>query len=54
MQLSWCIYQTRIFREAKNLTSKLLEKKSQHEKKYGLIAEPRDLVKHNDRARTFP
>ena len=26
----------------------------QHEKKYGLIAEPRDLVKNNERARTFP
>ena len=25
----------------------------QHEKKYSLIAEPRDLIKNNDRARTF-
>ena len=54
MQLSWCIYQTRIVREAKNLKSKLLEKRIQHEKKYGLIVEPRDLIKNNDRARTFP
>ena len=26
----------------------------QHKKKYGLIADPRDLIKNNDRARTFP
>ena len=26
----------------------------QHEKKYSLIAEPRGLIKNNDRARTFP
>ena len=25
----------------------------QHEKKYSLIAEPRDVIKNNDRARTF-
>ena len=51
MQLSWFIYQTR---ETKKLTSKLLERKMQHQKKYSLIAEPRDLFKNNDRARTFP
>ena len=54
MQLSWCIYQTRIVREAKNFTLKLLEKKMQDEKKYGLIAEPRGVIKNNGRARTFP
>ena len=26
----------------------------QHEKKNSLIAEPRDVIKNNDRARTFP
>ena len=26
----------------------------QHEEKYNLIVEPRDLFKNNDRARTFP
>ena len=26
----------------------------QHEKKYSFIAEPRDVIKKNDRARTFP
>ena len=26
----------------------------QHEKKSNLIVEPRDLIKNNDRARTFP
>ena len=26
----------------------------QDEKKYGLIADPRGLIKNNDRARTFP
>ena len=51
MQLSWCIYQTR---ETKKLISKLLERKMQHQKKYSLIAEPRELIKNNDRARTFP
>ena len=54
MDLSWCIYQTRIVRETKKLTSKLLERKMQHEKKYSLIADPRDLIKNINRARTFP
>ena len=49
MQLSWCIYQTR---ETKILTSKLLERKMQHQKKFSVIAEPRDLMNNNDRART--
>ena len=40
--------------ETKQLTSKLLKRKMQHKKKYGLIADPRDLIKNNDRARTFP
>ena len=53
MQLSWGIYQTRIVREQKDIW-KLLEKKMQHEKKNSLIAEPRDVIKNNDRARTFP
>ena len=52
--LSRCIYQARIVRVTKKLTSKLLERKMQHEKKYNLIVEPRDLFKNNDRARTFP
>ena len=35
--------------------SKLLERKiKKHEKKYRLIAEPRDLIKNNNRARIFP
>ena len=58
MQLSWCVYQTRIVREIKKkLTSKLFERKMQHEKKYNLIAQPRDLIRNNnnnDRALTFP
>ena len=54
VQFSWCIYQSRIVRETKKLTSKLLKRKMQHKKKYGLIADPRDLIKNNDRARTFP
>ena len=54
MQLSWCTYQTRTVRETKKLTSKLFERKMQLEKKYSLIAEPRDLIENNDRARTFP
>ena len=54
MQFSWCIYQTRIFREAKNFTSKLLGRKRQDQKKYSLIDEHRDLIRNNDRARTFP
>ena len=54
MQLSWGIYQTRIFSETKKLTSKLLERTMQHEKKHSLIAEPRDLFENNDRARIFP
>ena len=45
MHLSLSIYQTRIVRETKKLTSKLLERKMQHEKKYSLIADPRDLFK---------
>ena len=31
-----------------------METKMQRQKKYSLIAEPRDLIKNNDRARTFP
>ena len=31
-----------------------MERKMQRQKKYSLIAEPRDLIKNNDRARTFP
>ena len=54
MQFSWCTYQTRIVRETKKLISKLLERKMQLEKKYSLVAEPRDLIENNDRARTFP
>ena len=54
IQFSWCIYQSRIVRETKKLTSKLLKRKMQHKKKYVLIADPRDLIKNNDRARTFP
>ena len=54
MQLSWCIYQTRIVGEIKILTSRLLERKMQHEKEYNLIAQPRDLIRNNDRALTFP
>ena len=54
MQFSWGIYQTRIFSETKKLTSKLLERRMQHEKKHSLIAEPRDLFENNDRARIFP
>ena len=53
MQLSWCIYQTRIVWEIRKLT-KLLEKKMQHEKKYNLIAQARELIRNNDRALTFP
>ena len=52
--LSWCIYQTRIVRVTKKLTTKLLERKMQHEKKYNLIVELRVVFKNNDRARTFP
>ena len=40
MQLSWGIYQTRIFSETKKLTSKLLERRMQHD---------RDLFENNDR-----
>ena len=47
--LSWCIYQTRIVRVTKKLTSKLLERKMQHEKKYNLSVELRGLFKNNDR-----
>ena len=47
--LSWCIYQTRIVRVTKKLTSKLLERKMQHEKKYSLSVELRGLFKNNDR-----
>ena len=54
MQLSWGIYQTGIISETKKLTSKLLERRMQHEKKHSLIAEPRDLFENNDRARIFP
>ena len=52
--LSLCIYQTGIVRVTEKLASKLLERNIQHEKKNNLIVEPRDLVKNNDRARTFP
>ena len=45
MQLCWRIYQTRIVRESTKLTSKFLERNMLHEKKYSLIAEPRDLIK---------
>ena len=45
MHLSWSIYQTRIVRETKKRTSKLLERVMQHEKKYSLIGDPRDLIK---------
>ena len=45
MHLSGCIYQTRIVREMTKRTSKLVERNMQHEKKYSLIAEPRDLMK---------
>ena len=44
MQLCWRIYQTRIFRESTKLTSKFLERNMLHEKKYSLIAEPRELI----------
>ena len=47
--LSWCIYQTRIVRVTKKLTSKLLERMMQHEKKYNLSVELRGLFKNNDR-----
>ena len=50
IQFSWCIYQSRIVIEIKKLTSKLLKRKMQHIKKYGLIADPRDLIKNNYRA----
>ena len=53
MQLSWSIYQTRIVRELKSHEN-YCKKKMQDEKKYSLIAEPRDVIKNNDRARTFP
>ena len=53
IQFSWCIYQSRIVRETKKLTSKLL-KRCNIKKNNGLIADPRDLIKNNDRARTFP
>ena len=52
--LSFFIYQTRIVRVTKKLASKLLERKMQHEKKQNLIIDPRDVLKNNDRARTFP
>ena len=45
MQLCWRIYQTRIFRESTKLTSKFLERNMLHEKKYSLIADPRELIK---------
>ena len=45
MQLCWRIYQTRIVRESTKLTSKFLERNMLHEKKYSLIAEPRELIK---------
>ena len=32
IQFSWCIYQSRIVRETKKLTSKLLKRKMQHKK----------------------
>ena len=32
VQFSWCIYQSRIVRETKKLTSKLLKRKMQHKK----------------------
>ena len=51
---SRCIYQARIVRVTNKLTVKLLVRKIQHEKKYNLIVEPRDLFKNNDRMRTFP
>ena len=35
-------------------TLELLQRKMQHEKKSSLVVEPRDLIKNNDRARTFP
>ena len=54
MQLSWGIYQTRIFSDTEKPTSKLLERRMQHEKKHSLIAEPRDLFENNDRSRIFP
>ena len=47
------IYQTRIVRVTKKKTSKFLERNIQHEKKYNLIVDPRDLFKNNDRARTL-
>ena len=53
-QLSRCIYQTRIVRETKKVTLTLLKREMEHKKKYGLIADPRDVIKNNDRARTFP
>ena len=51
---SLVIYQTRIVRVTKKLALQFLERNIQHEKKYNLIVEPRDLFKNNDRARTFP
>ena len=45
MQLCWRIYQTRIFRESTKLTSKFLERNMLREKKYSLIAGPRELIK---------
>ena len=50
---SLVIYQTRIVRVTKKLALKFLERNIQHEKKYNLIVEPRDLFLNNDRARTF-
>ena len=35
-------------------TLKLLQRKMQREKKSNLVVEPRDVIKNNDRARTFP
>ena len=53
MQLSWGIYQTRIVREQERLM-KIIGKKDAAWKVYSLIAEPRNIIKNNDRARAFP
>ena len=53
MQLSWGIYQTRIVREQKS-HMKIIGKKDATKKIYSLMAEPRDVIKNNYRARTFP
>ena len=46
MQFSWCIYQTRTVKYSKKLTKKIMDGQMQHEKKYSLIPEPRDLIKN--------